>query len=1179
MNNTIYRNGSSKFTCLVIMKLTTFLIILFSLQATAEGLAQRVTLHGQNQKLETVMMDIWEQTGYNFILNGADLKHAHPVTLQLENTELKAALETLFRNQPFRYAIKQHTIVILPRPANTTESIPGPVAESERILILAYPTVSGRVVDSIGRGLAGASIRVLNAEGRRTTLQTKTGDDGYFVLRDVPEDAQLEISFVGYVPRTLSASADVGVIALHMVLSDLEEVEVMVNTGYQQLPKERSTGSFELITEKALTQRFSTDVWRRLEGVSSILFDEAFVNNIRPNHTVRGISSINGLKDPLIVVDNFPFEGDMNNLNPNDIESVTILKDAAAASIWGTRAGNGVIVITTKKATATSVFRMDFNSSVQLLSKSNVNYLNWMESKDIIEIEKQMYYAGYNASSFTSISRPYISPVLELLKQQDLGLVDQAFVDKSLETLASYDVKDQYSRYFLQQGANQQYHLTLKGGDGKNAYFFSGGYDKNVGNLDEKYSRLTLKSDNTLRPTKNLAINLQVNYSKSNNTNGRTALGSLLTSRWFSSYTHFMDDEGNEIPQHNYRQPYIDTVGGGRLLDWKFYPLSDYRHNHQDLSIENLRPYVQLQYTTPWKLNAEVHYQYELQRRELVYTRDENSYFTRDLINQFTEINPSTGLLIRNIPVGSIVDRSYTNLHSHNLRGQLNYSERTPDHEVHALAGAELRNVSSLSNQYRVYGYNPDVKTVGKVDVINRYKNYITGANSYIPDATAEGGTLNRYLSLFANAGYTYKSKYTVSGSMRRDASNLFGVNTNEKWQPMWSAGLSWDISGEDFYKNDLVTFLKLRATYGHSGNVDPRKSGVTVLQYRVLAEHTNLQTASIAQYANPELRWETIRTANFALDFRLSPAWLSGSIEYYIKDGVDLFGNSLIDYTAGIGSKYVTRNTASTRTNGIDLSLSSQVIQTKTLGLTSHLLLSHTRGKITDYLRDMTSLNNYITLTPLQVGKPIYASYSYTYAGLNDQGRPQGYLNGQPSTDYAGIMYGNDLSGLTYDGPSIPEWYGGWTNSLRWRGVELTINLTYKFDYLFSRPSFNFSTIANRYGHADYYERWQQPGDELHTGVPSFIYPNNNNASSFYGNSSHLVERGDHIRIQYIDLSYTLLKSQLGKLPFQSIQCRINTANLGFVWRANDRNLDPDLNGAMLPNPKIIAFGVNVNL
>ncbi|WP_028296500.1 SusC/RagA family TonB-linked outer membrane protein [Olivibacter sitiensis] len=1153
------------------MRLLILFLLAGFLHVSAAGNAQTITLKGKKLPLEAVLQAIRQQTDYTVFGAGSILVGTHPVTVDARQMPLADFLNTIFRDQPLEAKVEDKTIIL------SRKSTPLVIPNS---LILAYPEVRGRVRDSVGHPLEGASIRVLNAEGKRTTLQTTTDRQGEFLLHNVPEDATLEITFVGYISQKVSAVANIGTIVLKALSSELEEVSVMVNTGYQQIPKERATGSFEVVSQKALSQRVSTDIWRRLEGVSSVLFDEAYTNTIRPNHTIRGISSINGLKDPLVVVDNFPFEGNINTLNPNDVESVTILKDAAAASIWGSRAGNGVIVITTKRAKRNTPFHLNYSSNVQLVSKPDVDYLKWIKSKDIIDIEKILYANGFESSFFTSVSKPYISPVYELLRQQELGQVDASYVDAELDKLAQYDIKDQYDRYYLQKGTNQQHYLTASGGTDKASYLLSGGYDRNVGNLDERYQRLTLKSVNTFRPIKNLMVDLQLNYNRSKDKTGRTALGSLTGTAWFSNYAHFVDLDGNESPLYLNRQSYLDTVGNGKLLDWKFYPLSNYQHDYYETIIENIRPYMQLKYDLPLHLSAQVQYQYERQRQERIHMQDEDSYYTRNLINQFTQIDSNTGNVTRNVPLGGIVDRSYTNLFSHNVRGQLNYNQQFGDHDVNALAGAELRDIRGRSNGYRVYGYDDEVKTVGKADVVNPYKNFITGANAYIPANTSEGGTLNRYVSLFANAAYTYKKRYTLSGSMRRDASNLFGVNTNEKWQPMWSMGASWNLSDEAFYHSDWLPYLKMRATYGYSGNVDTRKSGVTTLRYSAIAQYTNYRTATFSQYANPQLKWETIRTTNLGVDFRLKNDLLSGSLEYYVKKGDDLFGNSLIDYTAGLGTNYVTRNVANTATKGVDLNLASEVFHTHDFSWNSNLLFSFNKGKVTKYLYEHTYLSYYISMMPLVEGKPIYAMYSYRSAGLNAEGKPQGYLNGQPSTAYSDIMYGTDLSGLEYNGPIIPQWYGGWTNTFLWKEFALTINATYKLNYYFSRSSFNnYSTIANLYGHADYYERWQQPGDEQTTRIPAFVYPYDSSADSFYGSSSDLVEKGDHVRLQYMDLSYTIQKSKLQRFPFQSLQLRANVTNLGILWRANEHDLDPDLIGSNLPSPRTLTFGINVNL
>ena len=322
---------------------------------------------------------------------------------------------------------------------------------------------------------------------------------------------------------------------------------VIVSTGYQDISKERATGSFTTISNKLLNRSVSTGILNRIENVSSgVLFDRR--NNGQPVLHIRGQSTILSDASPLIVVDNFPYEGDINNLNPNDIENVTILKDAAAASIWGSRAGNGVIVITTKKGKEGQPLKLELNSNLTIGDKPDLFYnRNFINSADFIGVEKMLFAQGYYSWQ-EGYADQTLSPVVQLLIAERDGKITPAEADSRINALKQIDVRNEISKYFYQKSLNQQYALSLSGGQRQLTYFLSGGFDQNRDNLVRNgLSRVTLHSVTQWHPVQPLDINVGLTYTNSTQRENNTG-AALINSgggKGLYPYAQLADANGN----------------------------------------------------------------------------------------------------------------------------------------------------------------------------------------------------------------------------------------------------------------------------------------------------------------------------------------------------------------------------------------------------------------------------------------------------------------------------------------------------------------------------------------------------------------------------------------------------------------------------------------------------------
>ncbi|RZJ91945.1 MAG: SusC/RagA family TonB-linked outer membrane protein [Chryseobacterium sp.] len=1158
-----------------LMRINLIIVIMtsFLLQVSASSFAQHLTIKESNATLKQVFTEIRKQTGYTVLYESDLIEKTSPVNLNLNNVPLETALRQILADQNLAYEIKKKAIIITQKQSSVLDRI---IARFQDI------DVKGKLVDENGQPSAGASISI-----KGTDRKTTTNDKGEFSMVNVDEKATLLISYIGYEIREIPVKADLGVIKMAVSTGKLEEV--VVSTGYQTLSKERSTGSFAHLDNVLLNKQVGTNILTRLEAITNgVVIDRGTSRTGRI--TVRGLSTIQGPKEALVIVDDFPYNGDLNNINPNDVEDITILKDAAASSIWGASAGNGVIVIKTKKGRYNQPFSIDFNSNIVVGDSPNLSYLKPISSSDFIDVEQMLYAKGFFTNQINSSQRPVLSPVVELLiNRENASESAKALIDRQIGVLRKVDVRDQFDKYMYQKSLNQQYAINLRGGTNSTGWLVSGGLDKNIGYLNEKYQRINLGTQYQINPAKNLRFVFGLNYTQSKSNSGRQGLNEITSKSdsYLYPYAQFADENSNAVAMpKNWRQSYIETAGNGKLQDWSYYPLEDYKHTQLSTKLTDLVAKVGLNYQILNSLSADVKYQYERQDVGNNNLYDSGSYFARNLTNGFAQISP-TGMVNYILPKGGILDVANGNIESNNIRLQLNFNKKWDNHELVSIAGWESRTADNNQNRNRFYGYNENISTHGLVNYTTQYPNFITGSNMYIVDHDDVSSTNINYISYFANSAYTFKDRYTLSASARRDASNLFGLYTNDQWNPFWSTGISWNLSKETFYKSNILPYLRLRATYGSSGNINPAMVASTTIFYAGTNPYTSTSFAQIRNYYNPELKWETSKMVNFGLDFKSGNDIVTGSIEYFRKKGENLFGAALVDYT-GISVPSLTKNIAGMKGEGWDIEIKSNNIQ-KTIKWSTTLNMSFYKDEITDYYLSSTQGSSFIGTTSNVgvsglVGKPVYSIFSYRFAGLDPQtGDPRGYLNNEISKDYAGLTGSNtSITDLAYNGSAIPTKYGSLINTVSYKGLSVNFSILYKFGYYFRKSSINYNNLFNNWtGHSDFETRWQKPGDEVTTNVPSMVYPTTTRRENFYAGSEANVEKGDHIRLQYISLSYDLPKQLISTMHLRNIQVYFNTNNVGLLWKANKSGIDPDYNYGtnVLTAPRTYAIGIKVNL
>lgn len=1054
------------------------------------------------------------------------------------------------------------------------------------ILAVIFPTIlnaqnniiiRGRITDADANSLQG--VAVYNVSGKHSIIN---GGKGFILRLDHLPDT-LIATYTGYLPERIIVNNDTSFLDITLKRVDSLLTDVVVNTGYQKIPRERSTGSFDFIDNKTLNQQTGVNVLQRLKGMANgVMFNPNIGNN--NGLTIRGLSTINASKEVLVVVDNFIYEGNIANINPNDVESITVLKDAAATSIWGARAGNGVIVITTKKGHFGQPLKIDANINTIIAQRPDLYEIPSISSADYMNVEQFLYQNGYFRNAITQSARNHtpLTPAVMVFLAKTNGLISAQDSSREINALESIDDRRQYNKYFNHEAVTQQYSVNLSGGRQDIAYNFGADYDKIVDASNAPSHKINLHFGNTYRPVKNMQLDVSIYFTDSRSRSGQPAYNSITINGRHVPYLPFADAQGNALPVDiGLLGSYTDTAGSGKLLNWKYYPLEDYKHQYATIHLQEFIANAGLNYKINRDLNASLIYQYQKQQTTQDNMADTASYYTRNLINTYTQIDQATGAVNYIVPVGNILSTNDAYTQSYNFRAQLNFSHQWMNSGLDAIAGWEVRQVDAQSSGNTFYGYSTDPLTYESVDPVNRYPKF-TGGSGTIPGGASLTHTLNRFVSIYANAAYNWQQRYILSASIRKDASNIFGVSTNNKWSPLWSMGAAWNISKERFYHSSFLPYLKLSATYGYSGNVDLSVSALPVERLVAPDYYYSYYTyARVGTLNNPSLRWEKTNMLNAGIDFRMVADIISGSIEYYHKKGTDLYGPSNYDYTTFGLTDQITKNVADMSGNGMDVQLRSLNIN-RSVRWTTELIFDYNTDKITRYYSPDGNIftATYGTSISPMVGKPVYALLSYKWGGLDKQGNPQGYLNGQLSTDYNDIINAaTSPDSLMYDGQALPKYFGSLISTVSWKGFSLTAGIGYELGYYFRRPSINYSSLfGSGLGYGDFDKRWQQPGDELKTNIPAMIYPDNSTRDNFYLLSEATVSKADNIRLQFINLSYDFEKQVfIKKLHLSMLQLYLNASNLGIIWRANKYNIDPDYFNVPSP-PKNFTAGIRIS-
>jgi TonB-linked SusC/RagA family outer membrane protein len=1180
-------------------KLTTFLLLLSLMQVSAAGYGQKLNLSHKNVSIETVLREIKKQTNYNVLVESTYFKTSTKINANFENASLEMVMEKILGNTEMTYVIENKNIIIKPKEKSFFERI------IDRFKAIE---VKGKVIDENGTAVAGASVQVKGANNK-----TATGQDGTFTLRNVAEGAIIQITFIGYKPIEMKASQDMGSIKMQLFVGDLTEVSVVSN-GYQTISKERSAGSFAKVDMDVVSNRTtSMNVLQSLDG----LVPGLVVNNA-PNRSqllIRGISTTGGTTgtgttaQPLYVVDGLavPITTPLDNIpdivlniNPQDVESITVLKDATAASIWGARAANGVIVITTKKGKLGSKLRVNYNGFVNFQGKPELDHAKLMNSRQFVETTKEIFNANYFAQ--------YPFATLNLVTGGGITPLEYAYYNNGLnpsqaqlESFAGSDNRQAIKDLFYRDAMLTNHTVSLSGGGDKYAFYGSASYTNTVSTTPgEKNNNFKINVRQDFTATKFLSFHLLTDISNNKSSAKRNLqIGSADIDYFFAPYQQFRDENGANLSipfMTGYSNDVLANASARARVSLDYNPLNefDYGNTQADGLLARLNTGFKLNLIKGLRLEGT--YGYIKGKNKKRDFESPQSYVVRKEVATFAVAADPTVVPRYYMPTAGLVGGRLTNLVGDqtkwDIRHQLIYDFTKNKHVFNILAGQEAQEQFSSSTSTRVRGFDEILLTSSPVDVtgigaalLNTVLPNLSGvASQFINDAFTTNETTTRYTSYYANLGYTYDSKYTLNLSWRNDQSNLFGKDKSAQNKPIYAIGGKWSISNESFMKPvSWVQGLALRLTYGITGN-SPEvgiAASEDIIQGSSSAFFPGSTGSRIVTPGNPDLSWERTATTNIGLDFSILKTRLTASIDLYNKKTTDLLGvifpNSFTGFPTG-----VTGNQGDINNKGIEVSLHSENINTKNFSWSTNWVFAYNKSKML----------NISTLTPaltgatqvvagLKVGYPAYTLFAYQYAGLDNTGAPQVQLADGTISKNRTITKPDDI---LYMGTTQPVYNGGLTNNFTYKNFTLSANMVYNLGHVMRRQrNLSFGGQFRRNVSVDFSNRWKVPGDEAFTDIPPYLYnasPNNGLVETNYFTQGDVnVVSASFVKLRDITLFYDVPTFIANKIKAKGITFRAQLSNL-MLWTGNKYGIDPEFAGQIAPtNQNTISIGANISL
>jgi TonB-linked SusC/RagA family outer membrane protein len=989
-------------------------------------------------------------------------------------------------------------------------------------------TVSGKVTDAAGTAVSNASVIV-----KGTRIGTTSNANGNFSF-SVPANAKaLIVSAVGLasIEVSIPASGNVGV----TLQQDDKKLEEVIITGYQVRKKRDEAGAISTIRGKEIENLPNPSLDKALQGRAAgvLVQSNSGIPGGGINVRIRGTGSFLAGTQPLFVIDgvqlntrsdaNYTESNPLAFLNPNDIESIDILKDAASAAIYGAQASNGVVIVTTKKGKAGKT-KFQFNSYVgQATALQKLNVLN---SQQLFQLRAE---AVGNTNNLPANDLAIQRFVLNEFRVPIAPITTSKLASDAIAALPTYDWQDAA----FKSGAIQNYEISAAGGNDRTTFRLSSSFNTQEAIVTKaNFKRGTLKLDVSNKATEKLTINTSINASTFDQIVPFATSGSFLGSPAFASATILPFNPIYNPDGTYFGVPPANVAG---ILNQNVIAVNEFNKgiNRSNQLVGN----ISLDYKIkPW----------------LTY----RSFFGLDyrLVqgSRFTDPRTPDGFARKGL--GQVESEWNTNIISTQT---LNFNFNVKDkHRIDGLVGYEYRKENQEGIGTTAEGF-PTFQ-------------FTTLNTAATPLSSTEFFTGYRRQSVFANLNYNYDGKYILSGIVRRDGSSRFGANYRYGVFP--SLRFAWNIDNEKFISGaEWINSLRFRASYGVTGN-DQIGNFDGLGLYGAASPYSGQPGISFSQLANPELRWEKNRTTNLGLDFAFFDNRVFGSLEAYDKITADLLLSQPLQLTTGFGS--ITRNVGQIQNRGIELTLGVQPVKSLKPGgfnWTSTFIFTYNNNRVKKLYDGLQELPGNPST---RVNRSLGSIFTQQYAGVNAAtGRPM-WLDTLGNVTYQPL-----LRDRVYVGDTQPDFWGGWTNNFTYKGFTLDVFFQYEYGRMADDGQVNFmlENIARLNSFVDVYEnRWTTPGQI--TWYPRMRSAGAEPKGSSAASGSRNLFKADYIRLKNVTLSYDISSDVLKKLKLSAARFYLQGTNLWTMsdWYSYDIEFVGSATG-IVPQSRNITAGIQI--
>jgi len=1211
-----------------IMKMTTALLLVGLTFAYGSGKAQKVTLSLHNAKLEDAFKEITKQTKFKFLYNDNLIKKASRVNLNVENTPLQEVVSQLLVNYKLDYKIIDETITISSKAGvNTIENSTVSVA-------IDQSTVTGTIRNTAGQTLSGASILV-----KGSNAGTTTNAQGEYSIQ-AAANATLVIRYVGYQTQEISVNSRTTVnVTLNQIDNKLEEVSV-VATGYQNIDRKLFTGATAKVSAADAERNGVPDISRMLEGqVAGVSVQNVSGTfGAAPKIRVRGATSLSGENKPLWVIDGIILEdivnisnealstGDANTLigssvaglNPDDIESFTILKDAAATAMYGARAMNGVVVVTTKKGRNTEgAPHVNYTGNFTTYLKPNYDQFDIMNSAEQMSVLLELDNKGF--FNHSGVSRASTGGIFYKMYNK-MYEYDEATGTYGLENTreAKLGFLERYAQantdwfdVLFKHSLLQDHSVSITSGSAKSQTYVSTSFIHDSGQtMGDNVKRYTANLRNNMKFSDKFSAEILFN-------------GSIRDQRAPGTLTRQSDPVYGKYSRDFDINPYSYSLNTSRLLTpydengnleyftrnyAPFNIINELNQNYLNLGNMDLKVQGGLRYKIIPQLTASVDAAYRYARTERQHYILENSNMAsafraagdatiadgNDFLYNDPDLPNSLPQVV--LPEGGFYNTYLDNLKNYYFRSNLEYDNTfNVDHRLNLFGSFEIRHTDRQNSGYEGIGYQ--YKNGGLVNPNYRYfKKMIEAGDPYF----GMGYEYDRFVAGMFRAAYAYKEKYSLNATTRLDGSNKLGESRVARWLPTWNVSGKWNIDQEDFFNEDngIVSAVGIRGTYGLVASLGNANNSSAVfynqIAYRPYEDEKETLT-EISSLENSELTWEKLYEVNIGADLQLFNK-IDVTADWYKRNIFDLIGSIR---TSGIGGQFIKQaNYADMKSTGFELTVAGSPIKRENgFNWRTQFNFGYNKNEVT-----RLDVNQNIWTLVRAEGAAVQGHsqrglFSIVFDGLDPEYGYPTFIGTEGEKDTYLYLQSEDVDYLKYNGPVDPTFTGGFYNNFRYKNFGLTALFTFATgNYIRLQPSYASVYTDMESISKDMVNRWVMPGDEAFTSIPSLLdpftmgyevlRPNGTTVNAVYpynayNYSDQRIAKGDFIRLKQVQFSYSLPASFANKLKMRSAQIALVGNNIALLY--SDKRLngaDPEFfnnGGVAMPVPRQYTFSLKV--